>query len=504
MFDISSYLTRTAERFPDRPSLYEDDALIATFFDLENRVAILAHDLRVRLGLRAGDRVGLYGKNSARYIMLMLAIWRAGLTVVPINARLHPKEVSYILQNSGARVLFTDAVDGFDSREIPLLGMETAATDWRQLPMPANDDLDSDPAIAWLFYTSGTTGRPKGVVLTHDILRQVFLNYLADVDSIVPDDCVIHFGALSHGSGMHVLPHIMCGAANVVPRRLKFDAAGLGVLFARYRGITSFMAPTMIRHLLDLPEFARLPLTNIKTIVYGGGPMYVADIVEALDKLGNRFVQIYGQGESPMTITCLRRSEIFDACERRDYDRLGSVGRSFSGVEVAVCDGSGNALPHGEIGEILVRGPTVMQGYWRNPSATAETIRDGWLFTGDMGQQDPAGFVTLKDRSKDMIVTGGFNVYPREIEEILLRHPAVCEVSVVGQQNAEWGEIIVAFVACHRGMIVTDSELDALCLDNLARFKRPKQYRFLDELPKNNYGKILKRDLRESLDRISA
>jgi long-chain acyl-CoA synthetase len=228
--------------------------------------------------------------------------------------------------------------------------------------------------------------------------------------------------------------------------------------------------------------------------------MYLEDIKQALEVIGERLVQIYGQGECPMAITALSREHIAARGHPRWPERLSSVGVAQSAVQVIVADAQDNPLPPGEIGEVLVRGDVVMQGYWSNPEASAETLRHGWLHTGDVGSFDADGFLTLRDRSKDLIISGGSNVYPREVEEVLLRHPAVGEVSVVGRRHPDWGEEIVAFVALRPDAQATESELDALCLQHIARFKRPRVYRFVDALPKNNYGKVLKTQLRALLE----
>jgi long-chain acyl-CoA synthetase len=244
-------------------------------------------------------------------------------------------------------------------------------------------------------------------------------------------------------------------------------------------------------------------LDGLKTIVYGGGPMYLQDINRALEVLGPRFVQIYGQGESPMTITALSRFHILDSAHPRHDERLASVGVAQAAMEVRVADENDASLAAGEVGEVLVRGDAVMKGYWRNPEATAETLRNGWLHTGDVGSLDQDGFLTLRDRSKDLIISGGANIYPREVEEVLLRHPDVSEVSVVGRPHEEWGEEVVAFVVARNGAALNEEELDRLCLDHIARFKRPRAYRFVSELPKNNYGKILKTELRSMLKAVT-
>ncbi len=505
MVNVSSFLSRSAARWGDRPALFEDETVVATFAELEARATDIARRLRTDLGLVPGDRVAVVAKNCARYLELVFAAWRAELTLAPINARLHPKEIAYILADSGARLCFaaTEDIDAIAeaSPKTALADIAAPASSWPCAGQAEPSRGAPSPSIAWLFYTSGTTGRPKGVMITHDMLRQALLNYFADVDWITPEDCIIHFAPLSHGSGMYALPHIAAGAANVVPVRHQFTADGLAALFARHRGISMFMAPTMVRKMLDMPELESLPIDSLKTIIYGGGPMYVADIEEAVRRLGPRFVQIYGQGECPMTITCLSRRDIATAYERQDTATLGSVGRAFTGVEVAVADDAGVLLPAGEIGEVVVRGPIVMPGYWANPQATAETIRHGWLYTGDMGALDARGFLTLKDRSKDLIVSGGMNIYPREIEEVLLHHASVAEASVVGMQDEKWGENVVAFIVAKAGYVIDPQALDAHCLNNLARFKRPKEYRVVEALPKNNYGKVLKRELRHWLTR---
>jgi long-chain acyl-CoA synthetase len=255
--------------------------------------------------------------------------------------------------------------------------------------------------------------------------------------------------------------------------------------------MSMFAAPTMVKRLLDFGGGA--DPVNLRTMIWGGAPMYVEDALKALDRFGPRLAQIYGQGESPMTITTLSRQDIADREHPRWLDRLGSAGKPYACLEVKVADGDDRALPVGETGEILCRGDVVMPGYWRNPEASAQTLRGGWLHTGDVGAFDAEGYLTLKDRSKDVIISGGSNIYPREVEEVLLKHSSVREVSVIGRPHAEWGEVVVAYVVGE----ARPGELDELCLSEIARFKRPKDYVFVDALPKNNYGKILKTDLRD-------
>jgi long-chain acyl-CoA synthetase len=261
-----------------------------------------------------------------------------------------------------------------------------------------------------------------------------------------------------------------------------------------------FAAPTMVKRLTGHRAIGSADLTNLKTIIYGGAPMYLADLEEALGTFGPRLAQIYGQGESPMTITTLSKADHADAKDPRWREHLQSVGLPFSGVEVRVIDDDGRPLPVGESGEIVVRGDVVMAGYWEQPDATAETLQDGWLHTGDVGSFDAEGYLTLHDRSKDLIISGGMNIYPREVEETLLRHAGVKGAAVVGRPDAEWGEAVVAFVVpADDSAVPTVEDLDQACLDTIARYKRPKDYRFVDALPTNNYGKVVKRELRATL-----
>ncbi|MBI5108189.1 MAG: AMP-binding protein [Rhodocyclales bacterium] len=499
--NVAHLLTRAARLHAQRPALAVGTQTVASYAELGARTARLAAGLAARL--RPNDRVGLVMKNCPAYVELMFACWHAGLVAVPINAKLHPRELEYILDHSGARLCFATPDLSPAVSELAVTSMEgtieIGSAHWdeigRAAPAPVAERHGDDPA--WLFYTSGTTGRPKGVTLTHRNLMAAILNYFADVDAIAPGDAIIHAAPMSHGSGFYMLPHVAQGGLNVTPESGGFEPAEIYALLQAHRGVTMFAAPTMVKRLVDHPP---ADSAHLKTIVYGGGPMYLADCKAAVARFGNTLVQIYGQGESPMTISCLHRGTHIDTAHPRHAERLASVGPAFTGVEVRIADSDDAPLPTGEIGEVLVRGDTVMAGYWNNPAATAETLRNGWLHTGDVGSLDADGYLTLKDRSKDVIISGGSNIYPREVEEVLLRHPAVSEVSVVGQADADWGEIVIAFIV-PRGAAPDTAELDALCLDNIARFKRPKRYVMVDALPKNNTGKVLKTALRELLCR---
>jgi acyl-CoA synthetase (AMP-forming)/AMP-acid ligase II len=508
--NIAALLQKSAIQHGDRPALTVHDRVHANYREFAQRVRAMAFSLRHRLGLKTGDRVAIAMSNRPEFFETLFAIWHAGLIGVPVNAKLHSREFEYILANAQARLCFAspELIESMAHlpAQVPELEhvISTDSADYDALmtddELALADVAPTDPA--WLFYTSGTTGRPKGATLTHRNLLAMTLSYFADIDPISPFDTIIHAAPMSHGSGLYGLPHIAKAANNVVPASAHFDPAEIWQLVKIHPGVSLFAAPTMVKRLVENDTLA--PSEHLKALIYGGAPMYRADLERALDLIGPRLVQIYGQGESPMTICALSKQAHADRHHPRFRERLGSVGLPRTDVELRIVDPGGMALAPGEAGEITVRGDVVMAGYWNDPQATAQTLRDGWLHTGDVGCFDANGFVTLMDRSKDLIISGGSNIYPREIEEVLLRHPGVAQVSVVGRPDPEWGEGVVALVVATPGMAVGAEALDALCLDNMARFKRPKRYHFVAALPTNNYGKVLKTELRELLGRLDS
>jgi long-chain acyl-CoA synthetase len=506
--NLAEWLVRTARRLPNAPALMCGNTVVADYAGFARRVAGLASAFRARLGISPGDRVGIVMANRIEYLELLYAIWFIGAVAVPINCKLHPKEAAWIIENAEAKAVFIS--ESVAAELIPLIhglhgvaaviaveGREFAALRAHEtMSAPVSRSRDD---LAWLFYTSGTTGKPKGVMISNDNIHAMAFSYFVDVDEVRTSDAILYAAPMSHGAGLYNFMHVMQGARHVVPESGAFEPDEVLVLGHSLRDVSMFAAPTMVRRLVERAKAQGSNGDGIRTIVYGGGPMYVADIEEAVAAMGSRFVQIYGQGESPMTITALSRALVADRHHPRWRERLGSVGVAQSCVEVRIGDENGHALPAGATGEVLVRGAPVMRGYWRNPEATANTIRAGWLWTGDVGSMDDDEFLTLKDRSKDVIISGGSNIYPREVEEVLLLHPAVREVSVVGRPSKEWGEDVVAFVVAEPGNTLDLSDLDRHCLQHIARFKRPKSYVVETELPKNNYGKVLKTELRARL-----
>ena len=504
--NMAEWLAASARLHPHAPALLTGVRMDADYAAFARRAAAIGAHLARRHGVTPGDRVALFATNCTQYLECLYGIWWIGAAAVPINAKLHGREAAWICGDSGAKVLVLS--DG-------------TADIWAEAGLsngPATVSVDSDdyaafragdgaPAplaretndLAWLFYTSGTTGRPKGVMLSHGNLMAMSLCYFADVDQVTPQDAVLYAAPISHGAGLYNFPHVRMAARHVVPDSGGFEAGEVLALGKQLRNVSMFAAPTMVRRLVDAAKARGENGDGIRTIVYGGGPMYLADIRDAIATMGQRFVQIYGQGESPMTITALSRAWHAATDDPRYLERLASVGPAQSVIAVRIADTEGKPLPAGETGEVEAKGAAVMLGYWNNPEATAETLKDGWLRTGDVGRLDADGFLTLSDRSKDVIISGGTNIYPREVEEALLTHPDVAEVSVIGANDPDWGEVVVACVVLKDSGTADDKSLDAHCLASIARFKRPKRYVFLPSLPKNNYGKVLKTALREMM-----
>ena len=506
--NIANWLTSTARLRPGAPALLTGLVVEADYATFAKRAAAIGAFLAREHSIAPGDRVALFMYNSTAYLECLYGIWWIGGVAIPINAKLHGREAAWICANAGAKL----AIVGDDTQspleearaDLPP-GMRMLSVDGdlylrlrkgQGVPAPRpREDTD----LAWLFYTSGTTGRPKGVMLSHGNLVAMSLCYMADVDQATPQDASLYAAPISHGAGLYNFIHTRMGGRHVVPESGGFDPDEILALAADLGDVVMFAAPTMVRRLVDAAMRRGETGDGIRTIIYGGAPMYLADIQDAIATMGQRFVQIYGQGESPMTITSLGRHWHAATDHPLYLERLASAGPAQSLMEVRITGADGEVLPPGESGEIECKGAAVMLGYWDNPEANAEALKDGWLRTGDVGRLDADGFLTLSDRSKDVIISGGANIYPREVEEALLTHAAVREVSVIGRPDPEWGEAVVACVVLADGGSADEATLDAHCLTTIARFKRPKFYAFVDALPKNNYGKVLKTELREMM-----
>jgi long-chain acyl-CoA synthetase len=497
---------RSTRSFSDPPPAHKGgvaggdlDAL--TYGDFEELAARIAGALRARVA--GAGRVAMIMENGPEFLPVLFGIWRAGLAAVPVNARLHPREHAWILENAEAAVciaspVLAEALAGL--APCPVLAAPGAG--WDDLiagqRIGAVDTAPDTPA--WIFYTSGTTGRPKGAVLTHRNLLAASWAYCTDVDRIGPEDIRLHAAPMTHGSGVYALPFVLQGARNLIPPP-GFVPEEVFRVLAEHRDVSFFAAPTMVARLVNHPAARGSGHPGLKTLEYGGAPMYLADLRRALEVFGPRLYQLYGQGEAPMTITHVTKAMHAQTAHPLYWQRLASAGCARTGCEIAIVDDNWVVQPPDTEGEIATKSDIVMAGYLNDPQATAATIRKGWLRTGDVGAIDEHGFLTIRDRSKDLIISGGMNIYPREIEEVLLTDPSVLECAVVGCPSERWGEEVVAFVVPRDGAALDTGALDRLCLDNLARFKRPKRWRVVGRLPKNPYGKVLKTELRHSLTR---
>jgi len=504
-----AFLQKSATQRPEQPALVHGDERL-TYREFYERALAIGGNLRAR-GLGPGDRVAFALANSPRVLETIYGCFAAGLVVVPINARLHPREMAYIVRSSGARVLIhgpeyqdgiIEAFDEFGELKVRICtDTVPGAGHYDELLTPgaalgAPVDVDAtDPA--WLFYTSGTTGRPKGATWSHRTIRVMLMNYLADVHNIQGGEVVLHCAPLSHGSGIVALPAVARGATQHILDTGGFDPKELFEVVERERvEHIAFLAPTQIIKCLEDFVPGEHELSSLRAVCYGGAPIYVEHLRRAINAFGPVFAQIYGQGEAPMTITGMspaKHSELLDAGD----DRIASAGTVRTDVEARAVDEDDNPLPPGESGEIVVRGDVVMLGYWNEPEATAETLRGGWLHTGDIGMFDADGYLFLLDRAKDMIITGGNNVYPREVEEILVLHPSVANAVVIGIPDEYWGEAVHAVVVLEPGAEATAEEIVAHCGRHLAGYKKPKAVDFVAELPVSGYGKILRREVRQ-------
>jgi len=500
--NIASSLVRAAERWPDRIALRDLDAPAAqrniTYSDVSRMSCAIASGL-LSSGLKPGDRVALLMNNSWEYVVTFFGIAAAGLVAVPLNTRLLEGEHWHMLHDSQAKALVIESALLADRRKLSgMRGLQQFVTRgsirsfYELLAAPPMNVVQSAPEELFsLMYTSGTTGLPKAVMLPHrawiktsDYVKK-FLNY----DS---DDVTLHSAALTHGAGFLVLPTFEAGGCNLICA--KFNAARVLKIMRDENVSNGFFVPSMIQMLLNEPPSP--PIPSLKFLYYAGSAIGQPTLFGAMERFGPVLLQSFGQMEAPMFLTVLDSADHQNLANGVVSRLAHSAGRAAPGVEVRIVGDRDEDVMSGEMGEIVVRAPQMMLGYWNRADATAETMRGGWLYTGDIGRIDADDYLYVLDRKKDMIISGGANVYAREVEELLLKIDGIKEVAVFGLPDSKWGESVTAAIVSD-GDKPSEASLIAFCKEHLPDYRRPKRYIWLNELPRNAYGKVLKRELRQ-------
>jgi acyl-CoA synthetase (AMP-forming)/AMP-acid ligase II len=500
----SDHLHRAARLHGPRPLAVCGDET-RSYAEMEARSNRLANALLAG-GLAPGDRVGTWLENSIRCIELDFALAKAGLVRVSLNPRLTARECEFILADAGAKAFFHDA--SFDAQVAEfrasladlrtVVRIDAARGDYEALLARGGDQapgLRFDPEHLYcLFYTSGTTGRPKGVMLSHRAILQVSYNLCMETGPWETGEKILLMQPMSHGAGFFVLPYVFKGGCCVIMPQ--FDPAEVLRLAEAHAIETVKLIPTMLQRILRVPGVEKAKLPKLRAMIYGASPMPNEPLRRAIEVFGpEKLIQIYGQSECPVTLTILPANE--HRLDNPHPERLTSAGRPWTGVEVRIEDEAGKEVPDGTVGEVVLRGPHMMSGYWKRPELSAETVKDGWLHTKDMGMRDAAGMIYLLGRKDEMIISGGYNIAPREIEDVLYQHGAVQEAAVLGEADPEWGQAVVAYVA------LKDENADLAEILEFAKkplgFKRPKRLYVLKELPKNAAGKIQKKGLKPEM-----
>ena len=507
VMNLSHFLTQSARRHPGEIGFVWGEQTW-TWAGMEARSAAFAAALTTRYGLRKGDRILVQSANNNQMFEAMFACWRIGAIWVPANFRQSPEEIGRLAQSAQARALLHGAefpdhaaacagighrisIGGFGADDY-----ETLIADFMGQNPPAVAVDRDDPA--WFFFTSGTTGRPKAAILTHGQMAFVITNHLCDLmPGTGPGDASIVVAPLSHGAGVHQLAQVAHGVRTILPAGKGFDPAEIWHLIGKWRVTNAFTVPTILKRLVEHPSVHDHDHSSLRYVIYAGAPMYRADQVNALQVLGPKLVQYFGLGEVTGNITVLP-----PAHHHLDDDtmRIGTCGFARTGMQVQIQEPAGAEVATGETGEIAVIGPAVFAGYFDNYEANAKSFRNGWFLTGDLGHMDENGFVYLTGRASDMYISGGSNIYPREIEEKILRHPDISEVAVLGIPDAEWGEIGVAVCVARDGAVLDEKALLGWLDGKLTRYKTPRRIVFWDEMPKSAYGKITKKMIREELE----
>lgn len=506
--NTNDLVKRAAHQYPSNLAIQFEETRY-TFQMVEERSNRLANGL-LALGLCKGDRVGFLVRNRAEYMEIEFGVAKAGLIAAPMNVRLIPRDLAAIANNAGISALIVEAHFAETLLELqPLLAkpchlicLDDALPEailYQELLRSSSADepgVQVDPDdVHTLMYTSGTTGHPKGVMQTHRNRVTIAMNLLLEMGPREQDDRLLHIAPLTHGSGMFMLPYFVRGALSIVHR--EFNPQVVCESIERERIGVVKLVPTILLRLLAYPDLLKHDFSSLHTIIYGASPMPPEKLKEAISIFGNVFIQLYGQAEAAMSITVLRKEDHICEGPPEAVRRLASAGCVWPTVEVRIIDEDGSELPQGRIGEVAVRGEHVMKGYWNLPTETSEVLRNGWVYTRDMGWLDENGYLFLVDRKSDMIISGGLNIYPREVEDVLHMHPAVQEVAVVGVPDTDWGEAVKSLVVLRPGAETSPEELIEFCKQYLPTFKKPKSVEFIDEVPKSPYGKPLRRVLRE-------
>ncbi|OWU82410.1 acyl-CoA synthetase [Phaeobacter sp. 22II1-1F12B] len=507
--NVAYFLTKNAKRQPDAVATVYDGQTW-TWGQFDARVSALAHSLRHDLGLSKGDAVLVQSANNNQMLEIMMAVFRAGLIWAPANFRQGTEEIAYQCRKSRARAMFVEqgfpghaaACEGLVDHVIAI-GELPGAHDYEDLinrnlgKTFVDEDVSRDDAC-WLFFTSGSTGRPKAVVLTHGQMTFTILNHMNDLmPGLSPRDASLVVAPLSHGAAAHAMAQIAAGAKSVILPQGRFDPAHAWQMVEEWRVSNMFTVPTIVKILVEDPSVEKFDHTSLRHVIYAGAPMYRADQKRALRALGPVLVQYYGLGEVTGAITVLRPEDHF--LEDSPEARPGTCGVERTGLQVTIQDDSGAICAPNETGEICVIGTAVFPGYFDDDGANAKSFRNGWFRTGDLGHMDEQGYIFITGRSSDMYISGGSNVYPREIEEILLTVDGVSEVAILGIPDPRWGEVGLCVCVPEPGATLTEDAIRS-CLDGkVAKYKIPRDIVFLDEMPKTAYGKITKKLVREVL-----
>jgi O-succinylbenzoate-CoA ligase len=497
IFDL---LDRDADLYPQRRAVVIDGHCAASYGELRRRAMALATALAHR-GITAGDRVALLASNGLAFFDVYLAVSYLGAAAVPIGTRLTQGEIGWILDDSRPAICFVDSahrhlvndsaievVDIDDDRYAEMIATESHSLNSSNIP---------DDSIALLIYTSGTTGRPKGAALSQRALTFNALS-MALIQNLVPDDVWLSITPLYHAAAAsRVTTMLVDGQTHVV---LPAFDAGACLRAIEEHAVTGLLAvPTQLGQLLDSPALHDADLSSLRLVVYGAAPTAADLIRRTRTELGVALYQGYGLSEAVTNLCALLPAD-HDHALSNDPGLLASCGRPVPGVQIELRDSGGTPVRGTDVGEIWARTDKMMNGYWRNADATAEAIQHGWLSTGDLARRDESGYLYLVGRSKDMLISGGVNVYPSEIEAVLERHPAVLEAAVVGKPDPKWGEVPVAFLRIRDGAVPDEEELGQLCRSELARMKVPVAFHAVDDYPRTATGKIRKNVLRSHLD----